>query len=891
MKFNFKKISALVTSVVLTGMTFGFAAAANYPDPFIKGGTANVAVVFPSSEDASYLDALHAQKIYDGLRDKSSTTSASTSASTTGEIASLDTSATRIWLNTSLNTAKTQLTKSDLPTTLADYTFSGNVDSKLTSTIKLAAGAAAGSDNSGKVIFAKQPTSSDDPVIGISMGTSQSAQPLYNASVTMAAINFTHTDSEGEDIMLFGQKFTVASATDTTSLVLLKQSEKVSLDSDNPSATVTIDSKTYIVELISASDTTANIKVTDSAGVSDNKEISEAASKKVNGLEVAVQNADETNMKLSATVLVGANKITLTNGAIVTTGESADPIDGTYAYIVGGTTAATEIAIAVFRPDSSNDAILESESFVDPIFGSFKFDFAGLSSPLDDTARNAIYVDPSGDKDMTVKMTDDAGNEKTFTFAHNESNLWKLGDSSNYSIATIEMANLSTGTAKKKYVVIGNEEYGHLLELYDVYNQTTGSSAITNDRVKFRDVLSGETYETTFVSTEGSGTIDIEGKRYTVTFGNTGDDGWVQLKYPTSDSAATKYVVWPTIDVAGGASAMFYEPLIVNLSGHEGGEGAGTDVAGFEFPDGDDYTSVAVTYQGDTASEGENTTWTFGGAPLNTSAAANTNHTTSTIGKYVVNFTSTGVVNQTKIWINNPESTATRIDNPAIIFFEGKGDTASNDYHIVVIDLETAPAGTSTDGAGVSDLLFSSPTHWEATLSSDSDVTEHVDLYGVLGTYDANTASKAKAILSYPSSQVYSQIYVGASGSSVTPGTTGTTTTFNGIYITDAEVSQAAAKNIIVVGGSCINTAAATLLGGKYCGTDWADKTGASAGKFIIQGFPTNTLTTQLALLVAGYNKEDTVNAATYLRTQTVDTSKKYVGTSATSATLQVESA
>jgi hypothetical protein len=44
------------------------------------------------------------------------------------------------------------------------------------------------------------------------------------------------------------------------------------------------------------------------------------------------------------------------------------------------------------------------------------------------------------------------------------------------------------------------------------------------------------------------------------------------------------------------------------------------------------------------------------------------------------------------------------------------------------------------------------------------------------------------------------------------------------------------------------------------------------------------------ALLVAGYEAADTTNAGTYLRTNTVDTSigKKYIGTSATSATLQV---
>ncbi|GAH93229.1 unnamed protein product [marine sediment metagenome] len=43
-------------------------------------------------------------------------------------------------------------------------------------------------------------------------------------------------------------------------------------------------------------------------------------------------------------------------------------------------------------------------------------------------------------------------------------------------------------------------------------------------------------------------------------------------------------------------------------------------------------------------------------------------------------------------------------------------------------------------------------------------------------------------------------------------------------------------------------------------------------------------------MLVAGYEREDTVNAATYLRNIGVDTTvgKTYIGTTATQATLQV---
>ena len=203
MRFNFRKISALASSALMIGMTAGIAAAANYPAPFVVGGTADVAIVYGTGTGVSALDVVQAGNIQSSLQSFMTGTTGGASASTSGETVSLDTSADRLWLNTSLNSVKSTITKTDLPTVLADYTFSGDVTSKVTSAIKLQAGGATGVENSGKVVFVKQPSSSNDPVIGISMGTSATSNPLYNASATMSAVNFTHADSEGEEIVLF----------------------------------------------------------------------------------------------------------------------------------------------------------------------------------------------------------------------------------------------------------------------------------------------------------------------------------------------------------------------------------------------------------------------------------------------------------------------------------------------------------------------------------------------------------------------------------------------------------------------------------------------------------------------------------------------------------------
>jgi hypothetical protein len=882
MRINFRKISAIASSVMMAGMTMGFAAAANYPAPFVAGGQADVAVVYGTGAGVSTLDLVEAGNIQSNLQSFLGGSSSGTTTTTSGETAALDTSSDRIWLNTSLNAVKTTLTSNDLPTVLADYTFSGDVEAKMTSTIEMLSGAAAGGAGSSKVIFARQPKSSNDPVIGISLGSS--SQPLYNATITFPEINFSHADSEGESITLFGQDFTISSDTDANTLVLLKEAQKVSLDSDSPSTSVTVGGETYTIELVSASDTAATVRVTDSAGDSDSSEVSESDSKKIQGIEIGVTTADETNLKLSATIIAGAQKLTFEDTTAVTEGSSADPVDGTKVYLAGFTEgAATELAVEVYRPDSSNDAILAGESFVDPVFGSFKIDFAGLSSPLDDTERDTFSVEDVGDDTMSLTMTDDNGNEKTFDFAHNESTQLFLGDDVNYTISVIEGANLTEDT----YVVVGNENYGHVLQVTQIYNNT--GTSYTDDKVKFQDVISGDTYDTSF-SSEGSGTVYVEGKGYTVTFQGSGDEGWAYLAYPTSDSSASQFVVYPTIKTNGGALVALYEPLVVDLTSVDAG---GTQATGFKFPDGDGYTTVAVSYTSGEAGDGE---WLIGGNAVQLNDT--TNYTTATVGQLTYNFTGSAA-NTTKIQLANPEATQSVIDQPGVIIFEGKDD--NSEYHAMVIDLETAPAGTSDSGLGVNDVLFTSDPdadggygHYSASLQSDSDITKDVDWWGTLVTTDAGDSDQKTVSISYPSSQVYAQIYVGEEGSSVSSTTTTSTATQLGdVLVKDSEVSSVSSKNLIVVGGSCINSVAANLVGGALCGSSWTDETGVGSGQYLIQSFGDAYTSGKVALLVAGYDAADTVKASTFLRNQVVDTAadNKYIGTTSTEATLQTTTA
>ena len=491
MKFNLKKVATILGSAIMLGSTVGLAAAASVPSSFSSSG---VAVVVGSGNGVN--DAIAASAIQADLLTEASAAAGTTSTTTTvtGDAVALDSGSTRIYLNTKLNVAKTLLTKSDLPTVLGEFTFSGNVDSKLTSTISVGAN---------QITFAKQPSSSDDPVLGITLGSAASA-PLYSAIVTMPTVSFNNTDSEGENIHLFGKDFVISTATDGTSLVLFSSAQEVGLTargSDaNPTADVVIDGVTYTVTLVTGTSTTATISVN-----GDSKEINEGSSKKVGGIDIAVKSVTESTAlnTVTSSILVGSNKLTFTNNTQVLMGSDDDPIDGTLVTFTGTPFAMTGLNVTVYAPDTSNDAILAGQSFVDPVFGSFKVEFSGMNIPLNSSARDTIKVDKSGDKGMSLTLTDDGGNAKTFDFVYNATTTF-LGDSNSYTIAVRENSTLF----QNNYTMIGNEEYGHLVQVTRIYNNT--GSDYTKDAVTFKDVISGETYNSDFTS-EANGRVTIDG--------------------------------------------------------------------------------------------------------------------------------------------------------------------------------------------------------------------------------------------------------------------------------------------------------------------------------------------------------------------------------------------
>ena len=147
------------------------------------------------------------------------------------------------------------------------------------------------------------------------------------------------------------------------------------------------------------------------------------------------------------------------------------------------------------------------------------------------------------------------------------------------------------------------------------------------------------------------------------------------------------------------------------------------------------------------------------------------------------------------------------------------------------------------------------------------------------------------AVVTYAGDQAFADVFVTAPNTVITavPGTVTGSKQLGEVLVKDTSVSTVSSKNLVVVGGSCINTVAAKLLGSDtpICGADFTTKTTVANGQYLIQVLDNPYDTgSKVAMLVAGYNAEDTVKAATYLTTHTVNATvgTKLVGTSQTEA-------
>jgi len=913
MKFNFKKISAIVASTIMAGMSFGFAAAAAYPAPFVSGGAANVAIVYGTGTGVSSLDLVNAGYIQSNLQSKMGSSVGGDDA-ITGEAKSLASGSNLLYLADDLAENVQTITKSDLPTVLADgkFTDDDGTSYEYEQTI------AVGTSGKNAFTFGNSDSDFDSPALMLNLSTA-TATPMYTWTLNWdKAVNLTAAESEGEEIVLFGKTYTIGTATDWNTLVLLggAGAETVNIGETVP---ITVEGVVYQVTLdglSSATTTVASITVN-----GETKTMTEGQTKtySIDGKEIDVYaktvfrtgDAGEGHIEVE----LGADKLTFETADAVAYGADDTDIEGTLVTITPTPSAAitgsglgnvTKLEIAVAAPDADNNAVLVGEAFTDPVFKTLKLDFSSVSNgPVfteeQDTGRTLITLKSGGDRELQVVMKDKSGTEKTIPFTYQG----LMQDDASNPFVVVEGNNLTDDD----YFILNSGDYQHLMQVTKV-----NLASITTSDIEIEDVFTGTKYLLENKDFSAGQNVTINSQTYTVT-NNTDSDGAVGgFKIESADAYAnTHRALFPYLELVGGED--FPRVAFINAT-NEINDATGDTITStgalvegltYELPTGTvqfrvgNYTANDYAAYGVTPSGSSTETWT-NITGFNGTAAVNPGQVISiAVGEGVYAFgysnTFTGVAGTTNavMTIKNvtvdtglAADTATDVanlpTNPLLMFVEDE-DKSDADARNVML-LNTTDATYSQLNA----FLFSDTNHWKSETWDDTDYVGYLTSYGTYALKDSSDTNVATGTISYGNAQMYANVYLAEVGASISPGAGGGGTGQLGdVLVKDKEVRNVATKNLIVVGGSCINSAAATLVGGTKCGAAWTTATGVGTGQFIIKGYATSTLTSKLALLVAGYEAADTANAATYLRTKAVDTSKAYKGTSATTAELIVE--
>src|SRR3989344_5543845 len=241
MKFNFKKITPIAISAVLLGSTIGFATVAAdlaaYPSPFVASGAADLSIIYGVDGKAKDMEAagLFSADLASELADQTAGDSSS-STSLSGESVNLATSNTKIYYGTELDSAKPTITKTDMPTLLADSSVIDDSGTEYEYTQAVDFGTKA---NKGRNFTFTKSGEAIDPVAAIDIGYAPNL-PIYNYSITFKKqINLSHTDVQGNTIKLLGTDYTIGSGSDFNTLVLYGAGTKVTVE-EGEEKTVTV---------------------------------------------------------------------------------------------------------------------------------------------------------------------------------------------------------------------------------------------------------------------------------------------------------------------------------------------------------------------------------------------------------------------------------------------------------------------------------------------------------------------------------------------------------------------------------------------------------------------------------------------------------------------------
>ena len=800
----------------MAGLTMGTAMAANYPDPFVSGGTANAAIVYGTGSGVSTLDVVESGNIQTNLA-----TGVTTGGTTTVEGGyQFEKVSTKYHLGDVITTViASSLDEDELPDLLTDGKYLDNDNDEIDYTQKITMDAA-----SQLTMFEDNDYKEDTPTVGFKIAS--------GATILTYKLSFSDTllvnDMPTTELPIMGKDYYVLSNT-TTTIVLLDSAEEATLAEGE---SITIAGHTVSLDFISSSEVKLNVdgETTNSLTETGTNTFKLADGSYVGIKDITAQDYQGGIKKVEFSI--GTGKLKLTDGDVDVqiNDETISGLESDYTQLKG---VISDIEIA-WKAD--NDLfITEDSSITMPGFEVVSMSYTGLTYPAEET----IEVKQGGDTYVTLEnfpLKDGAADINIIYGVAADKTFNQLGKDADNRLVT-NRSNL-------------NITFDQDTEDYFVLSWSDGSDA-ESYLCRFTNfVLDGTTNKTDFQYYKaGVWTSKKTGAKS----GDTISLGNAEIKIGSGDTLGGLNRAEKNITVANNSKNTNFntlyseEGMAVYLPWINDTATNQTDAV---------YTSDTLACAGRTNAYAVGELYT-GVITYNTTATAWT--------------TTTGCPSFVLKMVEEDKS-----ENKA-----GTSGTAGTEYDVINVTL-------GWDGSTIAEAEVSSISGTSATSTEIGDTDVWRDFtYSPLATeilFNKPSSGQKSVKIMYHGDEVAAGVLLSSSAAVTTVGVDSGV-----VLVKDTEVSEVDTKNLIVVGGSCINSAAATLVGGAYCGSAWTTATDIGSGQFLIKSYASSSLTSKIALLVAGYEAADTVNAATYLRTQTVDTSKEYKGTSSTSATLVVE--
>jgi len=728
----------------------------------------------------------------------------------TGVSASLTTSSDKIYLTENINANIDTLTDKDLSTVLKDGTFEDDAGESTDYEQTLVVGQTPFtlSDSNGDL---------DNSALLLDVGD-DTTDPLYTATVTFnEAVDFTDDDSMGQDIVLFGKTYTIGPDTNADTLHLLGVGEEIIFSNSMPEKSVVLEGKSYNIKINGVSDAGDEVSVSVNG---ESKTIDEGSSKRVGGVNVFAKDLMHVvGDTWTATIQVGADEYYLEDGDNVKTGSTKEDIDGTEVTLNDGganpVSALTKIEISVAAEDNDVDDLQVGKEFVDPVFRTFKvvFDDAPNAPKISgdsgtDVSEDRYKVEFKRASDDTISVTTEVkGDSGTVEFANGAD----LKDDDGNAIEVVEGATLT----EDEYYILQSGNSRHMVQVTKLDCTTSNDN---DDSITLKEVFSGEEYklsDTEFGNADKSWVID--GQTYTLRC--TGAD---QATIVSSDYELD----------GGGDDNLYVFPLIKTISGKD---------MGIAFTD--KVTITGGVTEGSTIE-----------LPTGTYTVPADDDTPETVQVGTVYYVIDDSDSDLSIAIEKEQTGSgnTAATNPGVLFVEEEDNSNSDNMNAVIMPTRVDSGYTEVD---LSNIKFTSPNVVLDAKFDNSDYSADLDPYGTYVVKDTSDDNQDVAVLTYPEEQMYADVSIaevsGTGVAAVAP-------------VTDDQVSTVSNKNLLVVGGSCINTVAAKMLTGletPVCGEAFTALTNVDAGKYLIKVAASPVNSAKMAVLLAGYEAAETQKA------------------------------